>query len=728
MSKDIMEEIEEGEISLEENETAEEIPHEEPTKKGKKKKAKKKKKHRFLKALLIIILVLVAAAAAIVFGFYKGVYPVKLVEFGSKTPEASSFLWKGGKASYAEDFDISTADEGFYVAGLKTNGRVYKVFMLVRDTKAPTAKDAKVRITIEDELEPIEALKKVKEAGEVSAEWVKAPDFGEAGTYNCKVKLSDNHGNSKDIKTTVVILGAAEVVEYEAGTEKPLLKDFMVIDTDKASFKTDLDKITWDVLGDYDVDVKVNGKTYTSILRIVDTTAPVPDIVPYAVTKGGEVNVDNFTLTCEDATAVSYEFKEAPDSSEIGTSKCSIVCTDAAGNAVETETELYVCDKVIELEAGNDAYDINEIMSLAGEEFNNLALVGEEYGFTPKELGGHVFTFTDGIEEKTLGVNVVDTVAPTGDALTTDCCTGYPCKADKFVENIVDVTPVKVSYVAEPDWTKDGEQAVKIALTDRAGNVTELDCTAVLAKDSVAPQICTSDRRECYVGEAVAYFKDITAIDNADPEPKLTVDNSKVDPRTPGEYEVVYTATDAEGNVSTQTVIFSFIEKAVSDEEVMAKVKEVLAEIWTDGMTTEEKAYAVFNYCYDRIGYIGYSDKTDYRAEAYRGMTEHVGDCYTYQSTARLLLEQIDDDTLQMFPVERVGDPIHHYWLLVNMGTGWYDFDPCNVSPNKIRVFMKAHYEITPLSERYWRLDLTKVPELATTPYVPQSKNIVMDS
>lgn len=59
---------------------------------------------------------------------------------------------------------------------------------------------------------------------------------------------------------------------------------------------TDLNDITWDKLGDYEVKAEFDGKTFTSTLRIVDTTAPDPDIVPAAVLVGGKIEAKDLAL------------------------------------------------------------------------------------------------------------------------------------------------------------------------------------------------------------------------------------------------------------------------------------------------------------------------------------------------------------------------------------------------------------------------------------------------
>ena len=103
-------------------------------------------------------------------------------------------------------------------------------------------------------------------------------------------------------------------------------------------------------------------------------------------------------------------------------------------------------------------------------------------------------------------------------------------------------------------------------------------------------------------------------------------------------------------------------------------IANVLAEIIKDDMTLAQKANAIYLYTYDNIAYTGNSDKDDYRKEAYNGITKKQGDCYTYFAVAKALLNEIGAATIDVERAPGVRND-HHYWLLVDLGTGYYHFD-----------------------------------------------------
>lgn len=678
---------------------------------------KPKKSRKGLIIALAVVLALAIIAALVVFVLYGGMHMFLKAELGEGAPTASEFLKGDGEASYIGEPDVSVTEEGSYVLKIKSDGRVRPVLLVVRDTKAPEGESADASITIDDEsMKPEDALKDVDDASEYTVKWLSEPEYGKAGEYDCKIELKDAHGNSRTVETKIAVLGAVDVLKHELGQPRPQLSDFMVVERDDAEFVTDLDDISWDELGDSTVEIKFDGKTYSSTLRIEDTIAPVPDLVPLAVLPDAEPEASELAVGCDDAGKVSYEFEAEPNLSKVGTVECSVKATDEAGNSTEAKGKILVCDALAEFEASNETLSESAVLEQIGSDYAGYKMESEP--FELNSLGAHAVTFTKSEEKITVGVTVKDTTAPAAEGIDCPCSTGYYCQPIKFITNVVDVSPVKARFVNEPDWSVEGEQEVEIIVSDRSGNETTVKAKAVISPDETAPVIYAARDRYCYVDEAVAYFKEVFAEDNADPDVELTVDKSKVDPKTPGEYDVTYTATDHEGNESSVTVKFTFIEKKISDEQLDKEVDRVLGEILTDDMSLEQQARAIYDYCYKNITYWGTSDKTDWKSEAYRGLTEGVGDCFTFYSASYALLQKTE---CQVLSVERLNGATQHFWCLVNLGSGWYHFDTCNVGPQHLYCFMKTSEELSQYSGQYWRFDTTLYPQVETIPYAMEN-------
>ena len=225
--------------------------------------------------------------------------------------------------------------------------------------------------------------------------------------------------------------------------------------------------------------------------------------------------------------------------------------------------------------------------------------------------------------------------------------------------------------------------------------------------------------RQFYVGEGISYLKGVTATDAVDGEVEVTVDRSRIDIKTPGEYEVTYTARDRAGNETSMTAIITLSPVKITEEQLDAAADAVLADLVNDRMTLAEKTWEIYKYVNTHVRYWDSSDKNDWRAEAYRGITEGWGDCFTYFSVSQILLTKIGAEIL---PVERVGGITHHYWHLINLDGSWYHFDACIHKPVYVS-FLRTDAEFDEFAAKqkpgynYYTYDKTKYPAVSTVPF-----------
>ena len=140
---------------------------------------------------------------------------------------------------------------------------------------------------------------------------------------------------------------------------------------------------------------------------------------------------------------------------------------------------------------------------------------------------------------------------------------------------------------------------------------------------------------------------------------------------------MVYSTVDLSGNRASAECTFRLVKSTVTEEEVKALAQDVLRGLVTDDMVAAEKLRAVFNYVRGHVHYVGNSDKSDWRKEAARGFKTGKGDCFTFYSVTRALLDELEIDYMS---VTRKGGRTRHYWVIVNIGTGWYHFDPTRIS------------------------------------------------
>lgn len=317
-------------------------------------------------------------------------------------------------------------------------------------------------------------------------------------------------------------------------------------------------------------------------------------------------------------------------------------------------------------------------------------------------------------------LQIVDTTPPIAEAVQQEVWPEEVKEASDFVANVVDVAEVSISFKQAPDYTKFGTQEVVILLEDTSGNQTEIASSITIKADTEPPVITGVEDQKIYAGDKISYKKGVTVTDNRDADVELVIDSSSVDLKTPGTYEVMYSATDSAGNVATQTAKITVMEKPknyVSEEELNKLADEVLAQIFTDDMTDMEKLWAIYKWTFNHIQYTGSSDKSDWMTAAVRGIKKGTGDCFNYYATSRILLTRAGFENMM---VERVGGTTRHYWNLVKYDGNWYHFDATWWRRGYPYVcFLRTDAEVaeyTKLVEDYYQFDTSKYPATPTEP------------
>lgn len=276
-------------------------------------------------------------------------------------------------------------------------------------------------------------------------------------------------------------------------------------------------------------------------------------------------------------------------------------------------------------------------------------------------------------------LHVQDTTAPAV-TLATDSIEMYttatPPTAADLVDSVIDVTNCSIDFKESYDFTREGKFDVVVVVTDEAGNTTESVIPCTVVDDVTPPEITGVQPLTVAQGDAISYKKDVSVTDDKDENPTLEVDTSLVNPDKRGTYKVTYTATDAAGNVSEKTTTIKIVSAKISEateETVNAKADEILSEIITEGMTQKQQAKAVFDWVVKNITYSESAGIDDLLSAAYKGMFYRIGDCTVKQKTAEVMLNRLGIKNME---IEKIRDTRGHYWLLIDVGEGWYHYDP----------------------------------------------------
>ncbi len=285
---------------------------------------------------------------------------------------------------------------------------------------------------------------------------------------------------------------------------------------------------------------------------------------------------------------------------------------------------------------------------------------------------------------------------------------GQPAEPTAGVESsgvpespVVSETPVVSEPVEEPTPSVEPEPSPSVEPTPEPPADTE------------APVISGAKDLEVVQGGSVSYREGVTVTDNVDEVVQLQIDAGQVNLAEPGQYTVVYSATDSSGNraeVTIQVTVTKAEEPVetkpaepqmpdvVTREMVDELCDQILAKITKENMTLRQKAYKIYKYVFKNIKYTGSSDKSDWLRGAYYGFIYGRGDCFNYFACSKALLERLGIPTVDL---QRVGGTTRHYWLLVNLGEGWYHFDACwHPAGYHIESFMLTEAEVRAYTER----------------------------
>ncbi len=423
----------------------------------------------------------------------------------------------------------------------------------------------------------------------------------------------------------------ADSVTVEAGNSFSA-EDFKIRDVEMpAQFATDMNTLDLSVPGEYPVQISYYGRTYDSLLQVVDTVSPAVTTKNITLFSTQTPKPLDFIDSIEDHTNVTVAFAAEPNMAIEG----------------EQDVRLQITD------LGNNVTVVTAKLSLI---FDRQPPVIE------------------GVSDARIFVGFPIDVAE-GIVVTDD----------------LDSDPVLVIDDSSLDQTKAGEYVVTYTATDICGNSTVEEAKITVIHDTQGPQILGVNTMSMYQGTTISYRSGVIVTDDYDEAPALTIDSSNVDQSAPGTYNVIYTATDIAGNTTVLETTITIKEKKsnyVEESVIYAKADELLAKFIKDDMTTKEKVEAVFRWVKNNCSYTSSSDKTDRLQAAWQMMTRRVGDCYNYYAICALFFDRLG---IPNIAVRRSSDSprrTRHFWNMVSIdgGENYYHFDACPVTMFSTRM------------------------------------------
>ena len=277
-------------------------------------------------------------------------------------------------------------------------------------------------------------------------------------------------------------------------------------------------------------------------------------------------------------------------------------------------------------------------------------------------------------------------------------------EAKEFVESFSDKSnDVNIYFAESISFDNFGDIPVKIAAEDPSGNRTTADTVLHLVEEyDITPPIIEGQLDKIvYAGQGVSFKTGVVVTDNVDTNIEIEVDSSHVNLDVPGEYPIIYTATDSMGNMDLAEGTITVIEVIYSEDQVNELADAVLADIIKPDMSDYDKAHAIYVWIQGNIGYSESEDRGDWLKGAYDGLKNRHGDCYSYFAVGKALLTRagIKNEDIEIIPTATR----HHFWSVIDCGEGWRHFDSTPRTDKTFKGFYVTDEDLMAYSNEHYR-------------------------
>ncbi len=303
-----------------------------------------------MKKVIIIFLILIVLAAGGIAGeyFYMDslIYKTNTAEVGTEI-ELSDILKKEGlNAAFTAESDqidnlIPDTYNLIFTMGLGLFDHTATVTIV--DTVAPVVEVQDLTVYTGATPEASEFVVSVDDVTAVTIAYEEEPDFTTMGTRKVTISVTDAGGNKRNYTPELTITPVYEELTIEAGESVPKVTEFAIDDMD-CQYVTEVKEIDTCTVADYDVEILVDGLTFTSVLHVVDTVAPKAAVKNIECLQCFNLDLEDFIVHMTDATEVTVTTESTYDSTTVGEYPITIILTDEGGNVTEKDVTLTILE------------------------------------------------------------------------------------------------------------------------------------------------------------------------------------------------------------------------------------------------------------------------------------------------------------------------------------------------------------------------------------------------
>ena len=243
---------------------------------------------------------------------------------------------------------------------------------------------------------------------------------------------------------------------------------------------------------------------------------------------------------------------------------------------------------------------------------------------------------------------------------------------------------VEVAFSAEPDFSSLGDKQAVLSLTGKGVQAAELTVEYTVLTDVTPPVLSGVRALSFVVGDGAVLRQGVSAVDDCFGSVTLHVDATGLDMNHAGLYSVTYRAVDAVGNEARQTANVTVYDEPFNAAAFESACDAILADILPRDADRVQICRAVYAYVRDALVYFPVSDHSDADRAAQTALELRRGDCFSYFSLAKALLERAGVPCLGIERIHEAGSETH-FWLMVDIAEPgqaprWYHFDPTELN------------------------------------------------
>jgi len=455
---------------------------------------------------------------------------------------------------------------------------------------------------------------------------------------------------------------------------------------------------------------------------------------PVVTVMGHNINAQDFVADTSNMAGVTAFFVGDVDVTAAGRHTTPLIL-HRGERSVQTEGVFYVAipQPYITVELGSrltnnrNLHDIDPTYIIINHyniplhllDFNHL-IFSSYSGYMP--VGEHqlIFTHNDSFFYTTM--HVVDTTPPTAVLRDVTLPLGHEVTLDDILVSVFDLSPIAVTeIVAQPDMFTPGAHNVAVRVADIFGNEAIYTTTATFLPNTVPP-VFYGVRQYIHsaLGEPILFRVGVYASDAFNRPIHFDIDTGLLNINELGVYQITFTATDAWGLYTSQT-IYVHIHN-VDPVVVYALADDLLAQLFNDGMTQVQQARVIHDWLTDHVTYAAAVGFDSVYEAAHQGLIHRRGNCFVFFGLAEVLLTRAGIPNMRVDRSPYSRNPANHRWNLINPdGLGWHHFDPTGntiISRNDRFMFTNSQLEI--LNQRmavygavdFYMFDATLLPEI----------------